>query len=247
MNSLPEQKLIQKDIAETTLIKYPRFRVLLDALQECYDSYDLTAQPLCKAMLGPSGAGKSTLGKYFCAKHSPEADGETPTLFVTVPPRVTYRSFAREFLVAMKDPYPSRGSASELGSRIDKAIGKGEGGHRVRVVILNECQRFADSPWIELYDCANFLRERIEKSGSSFVFLGLGYAAELIDQNDQLQRLFEETIPIDPFQWHRKEDQDEFIGILDWIRESLSGAYTFPRDFTEPDLAFRVSVRFSPS
>jgi hypothetical protein len=159
---------------------------------------------------------------------------------MTVPPQVTLRSFAEEFLISLKDPYPSRGSAAALGSRIDRAIGKDDGGHGIRLIILNECQRFADSRWVVLYDCANFLRERIEKSGSSFALLGLESTSELIDQNEQLQRLFEETIQVDPFKWDNEDDQTEFIGILNSLRTSLSGAYSFPRDFTEPDLAFRL-------
>jgi hypothetical protein len=233
----------EKDITERVLIKYPRFEMAYNALQDAYDGYQVQAQPSCTALLGCSGAGKSTVGMYFLEQH-PQIEHEGWTeylvLFVTVPPQVTPRSFAAEMLTALKDPFPSRGTTADLGRRIDRALGPQEGGHRVRLVILNECQRFADSRWVVLYETANFLRERIETSGSAFVLLGLEYGSELIDENDQLQRLFDETILIEPFSWANKRDQDEFRGILKSLSSALSQKYEFPDDLTEPDLAFRL-------
>jgi hypothetical protein len=207
------------------------------------DSYQTRAQPLCRAILGPSGAGKSTVSNYFRKAHPPiEHDGftEYPVLVFSTPPQVTLRSFAAEFLQALEDPYPSRGSAADLGRRIDTALSAQEGGHRVRVVVVNECQRFAESRWVHLYDSANFLRERIEKTGSSFVLVGLDSGSELIDQNEQLSRIFQETITMHPFIWENAADRSDFRGVLKSLKTELAPRYDLPSDFTDLDRAFHL-------
>jgi hypothetical protein len=145
----------------------------------------------------------------------------------TVPEQVTLRSFAETLLADLKDPYPARDSAANLGRRIDRALGRDEGGHHVRLVILNEAQRFSDSRWTDLYNCANFLRDRIEQSGSCFLLSGLAHGTALLEQNEQLQRLFGETIQIAPFRWDDAEERKQFRGILKVIKASLVGSYEF--------------------
>jgi hypothetical protein len=199
----------------------------------------MVAQPLCKIITGLSGAGKSTIAAHFSAR-CPSEDGYYSFLRVTVPAEVTVRSFAEEVLTVLKDPYPSRGSAADLGRRIDRALGSEEGGHRVRVVVLDECQRFVDSRWTDLYQCANFIRQRIENSGSSFILLGLEYSSSLLESNEQLQRLFDETITIEPFSWKSEDERDGFRIILKSLQKSLAHSYEFSTDLAETDLSFRL-------
>jgi hypothetical protein len=228
-----------KDPTQTVLIQHKKFTAAYQAMKECYESYGQVAQPVCKLITGPSGAGKSRVRKYFRDQYPKEGD-DLPVLCVTVPPEVTLRSFAEEVLTVLQDPYPSRGSAADLGRRIDIALGRQEGGHRVRVFVIDECQRFTDSRWTVLYDCANFLRERIEKSQSSLVLLGLEYGSALVECNEQLQRLFDETITIAPFNWSEKDERTEFRGILKALQASLAESYKFPVDLAEIDLSFRL-------
>ncbi len=231
-----------KDPVETVLVEYTRFQSVYQSLQECYESYRTCAEPPCLAITGPSGAGKSTIGMHFRDKHpevSHDWGTEIPVLWVRVPTQLTIRSFAEEMLSALGDPYPSRGSAVTLGRRIDRAIGLWEGSHRCRIVCLNELQHFVDSRWGIPYEVANFLKDRIEESGVSFVTFGLTYGLEVIEQNEQLQRFFQESIEINPFKWEEESDRKVFRGFLKALRTSLADAYTFPQ-MEDVDLAFRL-------
>lgn len=238
MNSA--QSANEKDLTETVLVRHKAFNTAYSEIQKCYDSYANRAQPLCAVLAGPSGSGKSTLIKTFQQEHPAAPDGNVYTfLCVTVPPQVTIRSFAEECLTVLKDPYPTRGSAADLGRRIDKALGKEEGGHSVRVVTLQEAQRFADSQWVKMWDLGNFLRERIESSGSSFILSGLEYTDDVVDCNEQLQRLFCPTIEFKAFDWAIADERTEFRAFLNNLKTKLSSAYDLP-DIAAPDFAFRL-------
>lgn len=232
----------QKDPTQTALIRHKAFNDAYQAIQECYDSYGQQADPLCKVFTGPSGSGKSTLIKTFRQEHptvnGPHGD-ELTVLVVTVPSQATINSFAENCLRALKDPYPTRGTAATLGARMDKALGRGPGGHSVRVLLLEEAQRFVDSRWIVMWDLGNFLRERIESWGGSIVLSGLDYTDDVVDCNNQLQRLFGASICLKPFEWAVEEDRTEFRAFLNNLKTKLSSAYELP-DIAMPDLAFRL-------
>jgi GTPase SAR1 family protein len=233
---------VAKDPTETVLIRHNAFQTAYKAIAECYASYGLHAEPLCKVIAGPSGAGKSTLLLTYQKEHpvveNPYGDDIT-VLNVTVPPEATLRSFSEHFLTILKDPYPKRGSAAELGKRIDKALGRGEGGHSVRVIAIQEAQRLIDSQWIDMWDAANFIRERIEATGASFVLTGLSDTDKLVDCNEQLQRLFDPTVELNAFDWTIAEDRTKFRVFLKSLRIALSGSYEL-QDVDTPDLAFRL-------
>lgn len=220
-----------KDPAEAVLIKYPRFLDILEQIQESYDSYDETAEPLCKAIVGPSGSGKSTIAGYFEETHPAKERNwgkEVPFLLVLVPSQLTQRSFAEAILTTLGGPYPSRGTLGALTRRIDKALGRGDGSHHVRLVALNEIQHFIDSRYGIPYETADWLKDRIEETGVPFIILGLEYGLELLDQNEQLKRMFTETIEIKPFGWEDEADRTNFRGILRSVRSELSDIYEFP-------------------
>lgn len=119
MNSDPTSA--QKDPTETVLIRHKAFNNAYQAVQGCYDEYGKCAQPPCAVLTGPSGSGKSTLLETFAQEH-PTCEGpygdEVTVLRVTVPSEATIKSFAERFLTKLKDPYPTRGTAAGLGTRI---------------------------------------------------------------------------------------------------------------------------------
>lgn len=230
------------DPTHTLIIRHARFKAAYESIQECFDSFGTRAQPLCRILTGPSGSGKTTLLSIFEAEHPPvdtPSGPIRPCISVTVPPQATPRTLAEQFLISMKDPYPSRGTVADLGRRIDKALGGGEEGHQVRVVALQEAQRLVDSPWVVLWDIGNLLRERIETTGCSFILSGLDYAEEIVDGNEQLQRLFDTTITLGFFDWSESDDRTSFRGILRALKTALSDIYHLP-DIDGPDLAFRL-------
>jgi len=232
---------IMKDPAERLLIKHQGFRDLYDEIKKCFDSCGTTADPKNLAIVGPSGAGKSTVATYFENQHPVQehAAGDVhEVLQVRIPSGVTRMSLAATILRKLKEPYPSRGSLDALTTRVDEALTRGEGSHGIRLVILNEFQRFIDSTYGVPYETADWLKDRIEVSGIPFIVLGLDYGLEILDQNEQLFRLFPETIEVKPFSWENADDRKNFRGILQQIRLDLTDSYQFP--FMERvELAFR--------
>jgi Cdc6-like AAA superfamily ATPase len=233
---------LEMDPAEQLLIKHSRFLEIYGELQECFEASGTTADPMNKAIVGPSGTGKSTVAAYFENQYPTEKHDEADVhkvLLVRVPTDVTRIGLAATFLKRLKEPYPARGSLHNLTDRVDEALSKGEGSHGIRLVILNEFQHFIDSKFGVPYETADWLKDRIEESGLPFVILGLDYGLELLDQNEQLFRLFPETIEINPFTWEDLNDRRDFRGVLREIRLNLADSYQFP-DMERVELAFRL-------
>jgi hypothetical protein len=154
---------------------------------------------------------------------------------------LTIASFAEEMLVNLGDPYPHRGTLPSRSRRIDDALrNKGSKGRGIQLVALNEFQHFVDSRWGVPYEVADWLKDRIEESGKPHVIFGLEYGLDVLDENEQLKGLFDETIKIEALNWKIADDRKTFRGILKALKTELADSYEFPEEMEEVDLAFRL-------
>src|SRR5688572_28684764 len=86
-----------KHLKRTPLIRYPRFKQLLEEILNCHSLTIIAGEPNCMSLEGQPGVGKSTLLKDILAMFPPvetETGTEIPIFYVETPSPVTVKGLA---------------------------------------------------------------------------------------------------------------------------------------------------------
>src|ERR1700734_3711732 len=107
--------------AERILVRYPLFTSAIARVQDCFNSFGNSAEPLCCPIVGESGGGKTTIISHFASSHQ-RIDHtwgvEVPVLLAKVPSRPTVKSLADTLLYALGDPFWSSGNTVSKSIRL---------------------------------------------------------------------------------------------------------------------------------
>jgi energy-coupling factor transporter ATP-binding protein EcfA2 len=226
------------DPSERVLVKYPLFKVAVERIQACFDSFGSTAEPDCCPVVGESGSGKTTIISYFASLH-PRIDHkwgvEVPVLLAKVPARPTVKSFAETLLYQLGDPLWSRGNTVSKSIRLRELLKR----CCVRLLALDEFQHFVDARQANIpNDVADWLKEQVEEARLAIVVLGLQRCLEVLKQNEQLRRRFGATVRVGAFRSENKDDRTTYRAFLRAVQEQLP-EYILP-PLPDLEMAFRM-------
>jgi SpoVK/Ycf46/Vps4 family AAA+-type ATPase len=216
-----------KDIEATTLY-HDDFQRAIETIDRAYlmkRDYGLSRHLLC---VGPSGTGKSTLKKEMLAKY-PNSMGSDrmhqPILSVDTPSRPTVRNMAEAMLIALNEPFYSRGSAIEKTHRIFSLMRQ----QKVEMLIIDELQHFVDrGKPSDARDVSDWLKSVIDQTAVSCVLIGLQRCEEILAYNEQLRRRFSVRLELIPFSIGSKEDLQGFASLV----KMFDGMLGFPERLT---------------
>ena len=143
---IPDVKEIKKrkEHVKSIIIQYPRYKKILDKIEEHHQLSFGSVQPDGLFIYGETGLGKSTLLKEYESKYPRKIiDGFTkiPILYLTVPVGATPKSVASTILLNMGDPNYDRGTENNMTVRILSFVEKCE----VEMIIVDEFQHLIDS------------------------------------------------------------------------------------------------------
>ncbi len=193
---------------------------------------------MCLLTIGESGMGKTTMltmfAKGFQAVRTPEG-WVRPALRVAVPTSPTAISLMEEFLVAMGDPQPSRGTRPQKKNRLLKML-RAQG---VLVLLLDELHHFVDRESERiLFDASEALKEILSSYPMAVACAGLADSEQVVRSNEQLKRRHMRTVTLSRFDWRKDKSKAEFRGLLRGFAGSL-------KDFDKPELASEeMGLRF---
>lgn len=97
----------RKEHVKSIIIPYPRYKSLIDKIEEHHQLSFGSVQPDGLYLYGETGLGKSTILKEYKNKYpSKRIGGSTklPVLYLTVPVGATPKSVASKILLEMGDP-----------------------------------------------------------------------------------------------------------------------------------------------
>src|SRR5947208_1568781 len=132
----PVQRLI---LLDRILVRHQRFNRIMEEIDYCnlYACEIFSSNPPCLVILGETGAGKTTLVRTWIAdsglrRQETPAGSIIPYLYVSIPARATIKTSASNFLEALGDPNPSRGTHGLLVQRLYHLIE----GCRVKIIFV---------------------------------------------------------------------------------------------------------------
>jgi hypothetical protein len=224
--------------AERLLVRYPLFTSAIARVQDCFNSFGNSAEPLCCPIVGESGGGKTTIISHFASLHQ-RIDHtwgvEVPVLLAKVPSRPTVKSLADTLLYALGDPFWSSGNTVSKSIRLREIFKR----CHVRLLALDEFQHFVDVRRASIpNDVADWLKEQVEEAKLPIVVLGLERCLEVLKQNEQLRRRFGATVRVGAFRWDQNEERTAYRAFLRAVQEQLSD-YEMPT-LSEVGMAFRM-------
>ncbi|WP_019156811.1 TniB family NTP-binding protein [Robertmurraya massiliosenegalensis] len=211
----------RKEHVKSIIIPYPRYKSLIDKIEEHHQLSFGSVQPDGLYLYGETGLGKSTILKEYKNKYpSKRIGGSTklPVLYLTVPVGATPKSVASKILLEMGDPNYDRGTENNMTARILSFVEKCE----VEMIIIDEFQHLIDSESKKVLNKAsNWVKNLTNDVNIPILVCGMPESSKVFEINEQLDRRFCEKQSLQPFSYQSREDQIEFRAFLNGIDKQL--------------------------
>ena len=194
---------------DSIFIKHPAFDEVVSEVEEALALHGKIRETPNLYITGPSGIGKSTLKDKLRESHPRVPNSRkvklsngteaicdyVPLVCVEMPSQPTVITLARQILKDIGDPDWDKGDRKSLTDRVElyvPACG-------VRGIVIDEAQRAVDRDGVvRREDLAEWLKERHNKLNVSFFLLGMGRVRYLFDHDDQIDRRWDEELPMAP-------------------------------------------------
>lgn len=228
----------RRTIVETTLVPHTAFEEAAQRLEQCFSYADSASEPICIALVGESRTGKSRALEECLLRHPRVRNSNgltTPILHVKTPSKPTVKSLAELMLRALDDPRAYFGTENAKTTRLHTLMANSG----VKMVMIDEFQHFYDKGSHKvMHHVADWLKILVDDARAALVVAGLPTCRAVIDQNEQLAGRFLSPVFMPRFNWHNKEQREEFIAILGAFQESIGEEFDLPI-FTGDEMAFR--------
>jgi len=187
-------------LANTALIRYPRFKALHNDIRECQEMSRLANEPQCMSLEGVTGAGKSTLVQDYVAlfPRIEQFDGtRIPIFYTETPSPVTVKGMAATLLAHLGDPAAHHGTLWAMNFRLIRLMMACQ----VELVILDDFHHLIDKETNRILEqVSDWLKVLIKETGIPFLVVGIeGKVERILETNAQLSRLFAVRQTLQPF------------------------------------------------
>lgn len=200
---------------ETQYVNYDGFRTVTEKMNDVLSLYRTTGYVKNLCIVGESGTGKTSLAELM-KQNNPDA--ELPELsvrtivYVEVPSVGTVGALAYKILVALGDPYPSKGMIPERTHRIQillKAC-------KTEALMFDEAQHIYDRGQRKSqYATSDWLKALLDACGVPMFLLGIPRLEILLNVNEQLRRRFESPINLSNREYSEIESETyEIVKLL---------------------------------
>lgn len=171
----------------------------------------------CRALLllGPSRCGKTHILKEWRRRRTITEPG-FKAVVTEVPSACTLKGMAAQLLEDLGDPDPDYGTQNDKTRRIHD-IGKD-----CHLIIIDEVQRLIDEKTERVKnDVANWLTNLLNRRICPLLLVGERQAEKVFNGNMYLEGRTLGQVPVDPYDWHNKEDRNGFRVFLNLVEGKL--------------------------
>jgi len=218
---------VQRDFDQTLftvrgkLVKYSRFILVVREIARVHRRGVLLKVSDSFQIVGQTGSGKSSLAKWYRDQFPAGAvDGRMhiPVLLVETPETPTVKSLAEAVLIALGDPWPHKGSTTEMTQRIKHFCKVCV----VEIIIFDEIQHFNEgNRHAELLRVTDWFKSLINQVCIPVVLIGLPRSIPVTRSNPQLRRRFSTPYYLAPFGFETAKEQLEFRGLMKALATEL--------------------------
>lgn len=192
---------------ETQYVNFDGFRTVNEKMNDVLSLYRATGYVKNLCIVGESGTGKTSLAELMKQNNPdvelPELSVRT-ILYVEVPSVGTVSALAYQILVALGDPYPSKGMIAERTHRIQVLLKA----CKTEMILLDEAQHIYDRGQRKShYATSDWLKGLLDASGIPLILLGISRLEMLLNVNEQLRRRFESPINLTNREYSESESE----------------------------------------
>lgn len=172
-------------------------------------------------ILGPSGAGKSTIVKTYIASQSVASAGpemNRPLVYVMPPTACTTKGLMESILMALGDPFASKGTENALRQRVNTYLTQ----LKTELVFIDEIQHLVGKAGDKTtWRVTESLKLLLDDGAAAFVFLGVEEAMEIFDRNSQLKNRMLKPNDMGPISANDDDQFNIFKGFVGLLRREM--------------------------
>lgn len=172
-------------------------------------------------ILGPSGAGKSTIVKTYIASQPVGPAGpevSRPLVYVMPPTACTTKGLMESILMALGDPFASKGTENALRQRVNTYLTQ----LRTELVFIDEIQHLVGKAGDKTtWRVTESLKLLLDDGAAAFVFLGVEEASEIFDRNSQLKNRMLKPFDMGPMSALDEEQFKIFQGFVGLLQRDM--------------------------
>lgn len=200
LNDFADQhaRAIREAIArlDNTIVFYPAMKNAIDGLIECISWSQFNKEPVGAVLVGTGGMGKTTICNMLVKNFPPQVietdftNVQTiPAFYSSVPSPSTIKSLAVNLLESLGDPFPKKGSANVLTTRLYKLLKQCQ----TKMILLDEFHHLlleGSATEKRTHKICNWLKSLINNTGVMVCLIGTPSCEALVNFDSQMSRRF---------------------------------------------------------
>jgi archaellum biogenesis ATPase FlaH len=244
---------------QTFFVAHPVFEKVTAEIEFVMKLHGTSDEPPCMQICGTSGIGKSTVRKKLKAKYKVERNARritlvsgteaiadyVPMVAIQMPTKPKVISVGKALLRVLGDPQWYKGTAEEIEYRLHLyvlACG-------TKAILLDDTQRLLDRNGVlTAQEVVDFFKTLYDQTGVIIILLGLPRMKYLVEEDTQFERLWDNIIEMNPYDWGQDDADDDgaepesrlqFLGVLVAFVAECPVPFSDEVDVTNRDIAKR--------
>ncbi|MFJ7565551.1 TniB family NTP-binding protein [Herminiimonas sp. NPDC097707] len=181
---------------DNTIVYYPAMKNAIDGLNECISWSEFNKEPVGAVLVGTGGMGKTTICNLIVKNFPPQIVENNlanvltiPAFYSSIPSPSTIKSLAVNLLESLGDPFPKKGSANVLTTRLYTLLKQCQ----TKIILLDEFHHLlleGSATEKRTHKICNWLKSLINNTGVMVCLIGTPSCEALVNFDSQMSRRF---------------------------------------------------------
>lgn len=227
---------------DNAIITYPSMTAAYQGLVECVTMSETSKEPTGAVLVGVGGMGKTSICNMILKRFSTyvvedEFSNTTarPAFYSSVPSPSTIKSLAANLLESLGDPFPKKGSAHVLTSRLNTLLKQCQ----TKIILLDEFHHLLLEGSVNekrTHKICNWLKSLINNTGVMVCLVGTPSCEALVNFDSQMSRRFMHRYKLTPLHIGTSDEPGPLGGFLRALSKNYAKELSLEglTDFNKP-------------